>query len=259
MEELEQTLSLGHSGTGAPLYLLEPIIQILSDTLTGTEKEVRAAQMRRLAIAEGANGIVSVLNTALATGAESAEFCVPTPPWNGRVNIDAAVSERAATRIRAALDALPQGFRRAIGRVDIDVVQGTVRFQRHRLHGVMEYGQRRATVGVGPEILSRQVLRHELSHAFDYYAAGTELTGETILSNSARFQAAFARDLETFGTRHYDQFLAYYATSPAEAFAQSGAHLLGTMHLSEHFAQAFSNSIGVVREFFAEYGVAIAP
>jgi len=67
MSDLEQVLSLGHPGTGAPLFVLEEVIQQLEGLLLGQSPMRTAA---------GKTDLPSILNQAIKVGAEAVELCV---------------------------------------------------------------------------------------------------------------------------------------------------------------------------------------
>lgn len=71
MQDLVDVLSLGHPGTGASLYVLEPVIQMM---LEETPREIEHRPYVRAA-AEGGT-VAGVLGAALASGAEATETCV---------------------------------------------------------------------------------------------------------------------------------------------------------------------------------------
>lgn len=72
MEELEAVLSLGHPGTGAPVYVLEEAISKFSSALVNDSHRnaMRAAEEGPLS---------SALGAAMASGAKATELCVTEP------------------------------------------------------------------------------------------------------------------------------------------------------------------------------------
>lgn len=70
IQDLVDVLSLGHSGTGAPLHVLEGVLQLLETELLGTK--LRTA----LRTAKTGENLKSVLHGTLKAGAQSKELCV---------------------------------------------------------------------------------------------------------------------------------------------------------------------------------------
>lgn len=71
MKHLESVLALGHSGTGAPLYVCEEAIRALEVGLMGAE----LTHAERFA-AKRSSSLPEALSGALTAGAEANEFCV---------------------------------------------------------------------------------------------------------------------------------------------------------------------------------------
>jgi len=80
MDQLLEVLNLGIGGTGAPLYVLQPVFDMLLEQTALTHQH--SPYMRAAAAAGGT--VSGVLGAALADGAGAGEFCVvpsPTPTF----------------------------------------------------------------------------------------------------------------------------------------------------------------------------------
>lgn len=75
MDELEQFIALGHSGTGGPLYIMEDALKELERALLGNV-EPAPVNWLNLRSAAGAKDLPSAFNAALVSGAGAAEVCV---------------------------------------------------------------------------------------------------------------------------------------------------------------------------------------
>lgn len=105
MQDLVDVLSLGHWGTGAPLYVLQPVFDMLLEKTTRTTKHepyVRAAAVHDETVA-------GIIHETMHVGAEATELCVAIPDAAAHVQsyVEGELSDRLNSSLREGVALMP--------------------------------------------------------------------------------------------------------------------------------------------------------
>lgn len=113
MDALEHVLGLGHSGTGAPLYVLQPALQMMRDALMGHELTHTAQHVPHVKMLEAKRKTVpDVLHAAIASGADAKPIPKLTLAFDAtNPSAVAWAHDHAAELIRGVSDAVQDAVR----------------------------------------------------------------------------------------------------------------------------------------------------
>lgn len=164
----------------------------------------------------------------------------------GKFSADKGVSKKALEKLQEHIKTLPGPMQDALRGIELRIISGSIPMHEEAI-GLWQGGiLNRITLRVmkGRKSLE-EVLRHEIAHAMD--------RGNL----SSKINAAWQKDVATFGKRRGDFFVTHYKLNEREGFAQAMSYLTGKIADAAEFRAAFKNAIEAVRDVLDDLGIEV--